>query len=60
MFLNDRAIDVSEVKFFVLDEADRILDQGLMPDVREIVSKMPPKVISKLFFDHFVMKMFLI
>ena len=41
-------MDLSEVKFFVLDEADRMLDQGFMPDVQEIVGKMPPKVSFKL------------
>ena len=43
-----RALDLSEVKFFVLDEADRMLDQGFMPDVKQIVEKMSPKVSIEL------------
>ena len=36
-------IDLSAVEFFVLDEADRMLDMGFVPDVRRISAQMPPK-----------------
>jgi len=34
-------IDFSALQFLVLDEADRMLDMGFIPDVRLIVSKLP-------------------
>lgn len=34
-------VDFSGLKFLVLDEADRMLDMGFIPDVRLIVSKLP-------------------
>ena len=36
------ALDLSEITEVVLDEADRMLDMGFIPDVRRIVSKLPP------------------
>ncbi|MGC9514231.1 DEAD/DEAH box helicase [Methanocrinis sp.] len=42
-------INLKEIEFFVLDEADRMLDMGFANDVRKIVSKLPPKRHS-LFF----------
>ena len=33
---------LDRVRLFVLDEADRMLDMGFFPDIRRIVSKLPP------------------
>jgi ATP-dependent RNA helicase RhlE len=33
--------DLSKLRFFVLDEADRMLDMGFMPDVQRIVKQLP-------------------
>lgn len=38
--LERRAVDLSQVEMLVLDEADRLLDLGFMPQVRRIVSKV--------------------
>jgi ATP-dependent RNA helicase RhlE len=35
--------NLSKVQFFVLDEADRMLDMGFMPDVKKIVRLLPQK-----------------
>lgn len=39
--LNTGEIDLSEVAFLVLDEADQMLDQGFLPDVKRILKKLP-------------------
>lgn len=33
-------IDLSDIEIFVLDEADRMLDMGFLPDVQRIISRM--------------------
>ena len=40
-FMAEGAIDVSKVKYLVLDEADRMLDKGFEDDIKAIVSQMP-------------------
>ena len=35
------AIILNDVKIFVIDEADRMLDMGFIPDIETIVSKLP-------------------
>ncbi len=42
-FVRSRVIDLSKVDTLVIDEADRMLDMGFIPDVRSIVSRLPPK-----------------
>ncbi|RYD46297.1 MAG: DEAD/DEAH box helicase, partial [Verrucomicrobiaceae bacterium] len=48
--IDQRAIDLSGVEFFVLDEVDRMLDMGFLRDVKRIVSLLPAKRQS-LFFS---------
>ncbi|MCL2103728.1 MAG: DEAD/DEAH box helicase [Kiritimatiellaeota bacterium] len=42
-FVRSRVIDLSKVDTLVVDEADRMLDMGFIPDVRAILSRLPPK-----------------
>ncbi len=44
-----REINFSNIDFFVLDEADRMLDMGFLGDVRTIESRMPRKRQNLLF-----------
>ncbi len=43
-------IRLKDIKYFVLDEADRMLDMGFIHDIRKIIAKLPAKRQS-LFFS---------
>lgn len=47
--LDQRALNLSHVNFFVLDEADRMLDMGFMPDLKAIMAYLPQKRQSLCF-----------
>ena len=47
--MNQGAADLSQVQVLVLDEADRMLDMGFLPDVKRIVGKCPAKRQTLLF-----------
>jgi len=38
-----RTVDLSKVEILVLDEADRMLDMGIIHDIRTIISLLPPR-----------------
>ncbi len=48
--MNQRHVDISHIQFFVLDEADRMLDMGFLQDVKRVIAKLPAKRQS-LFFS---------
>lgn len=48
--INQRHISLREIQFFVLDEADRMLDMGFVHDVRRIISGLPSQR-QTLFFS---------
>ncbi len=42
-FINRRRLNLKQVEVLVIDEADRMLDMGFIPDVRRIVYQTPHK-----------------
>ena len=42
-------VDFEHIKYLILDEADRMLDMGFMPDVTHIIDKLPKKRQTLLF-----------
>ena len=42
-FVRSRVVDLSKVDTLVIDEADRMLDMGFIPDVRSIINRLPSK-----------------
>ncbi len=42
-------VDLSKVSFFILDEADRMLDMGFYDDIMQIVNKLPKERQTLLF-----------
>ena len=48
--MNQKFVNLNNIQFFVLDEADRMLDMGFVNDVKKIIAKLPTKRQS-LFFS---------
>ncbi|RCL01009.1 MAG: ATP-dependent RNA helicase RhlE [Candidatus Tokpelaia sp. JSC188] len=47
--VRERNIDLSQTRFFVIDEADRMLDMGFICDVRQIAKLVAPEKQTALF-----------
>ena len=51
--LQQRTADLSSVEVLVLDEGDRMLDMGFLPDIRRILAKLPAERQNLLFSATF-------
>jgi ATP-dependent RNA helicase RhlE len=47
--VNQGHITLNNIKYFVLDEADRMLDIGFLPEIKRILSRLPEKKQTLLF-----------
>jgi ATP-dependent RNA helicase RhlE len=48
--MQQRIISLSDIQYFILDEADRMLDMGFVHDVKRIIARLPAKR-QTLFFS---------
>ncbi|MFM6928278.1 MAG: DEAD/DEAH box helicase [Bdellovibrio sp.] len=48
--INQKHLQLSRLEVFVLDEADRMLDMGFLPDIKKVVQLLP-KLRQNLFFS---------
>jgi len=57
--LQRQILDLSQVQYFVLDEADRMLDMGFMPQVKRVMTMIPEQRQTMMFtatLDHRMQK----
>ncbi len=48
-FINQKVVNISAIDYFVLDEADRMLDMGFINDIKKIIKYIPSKRQTLLF-----------
>jgi ATP-dependent RNA helicase RhlE len=47
--LNLGYVDLKSLEYFILDEADKMLDMGFLPDITSIINKLPEKRQNMMF-----------
>ena len=47
--VDSKVVDLSKINYFVLDEADQMLDMGFLRDIKRIISKLPKTRQTMLF-----------
>jgi len=58
--IEQKSVNLGQVEVFVLDEADRMLDMGFIPDIKRIMALLPKKRQNLLFsatFSHEIKKL---
>ena len=51
--IEQKTINLSKIAILVLDEADRMLDMGFLPDIKRILTLLPPQRQSLIFSATF-------